>query len=340
MDKVRVGICGATGYSGMELLKLLERHRRTEIVFLTSETKAGTGVLAGEPSLVGYRDMKFVSTEDPSIYGTADVVFLCLPHEASAKAAPEFLEKGAKVIDLSAAYRIEDNALFEDVYKFTHPSPGLVSRAVYGLTEIYAEQIKNANLIANPGCYPTGILLALMPLLKDGTIKSDNFIADSKSGISGAGRKAVVERMFAEVNQNFYAYNIGVHRHRPEIAQELSKAAGRPVKITFAPHVIPIDRGILSTIYIASDNNIKDKVLGRLEEFYRGMPFVKVYRDTLPQLKWAANTNYCLIGAQYDPETGMLVVISVIDNLIKGAAGQALQNMNLMFGFPETEGLI
>ncbi|OHD62178.1 MAG: N-acetyl-gamma-glutamyl-phosphate reductase [Spirochaetes bacterium GWF1_49_6] len=340
MDKVKVGICGATGYSGMELLKLIERHRYAEVVFLTSESKAGTTVLAGEPSLTGYLDRTFLSSEDPSIYGKADIVFLCLPHEASAKAAPKFLDAGAKVIDLSAAYRIEDIVLFENIYKFTHPSPELINGAVYGLSEIYTEQIRRAKLIANPGCYPTGILLPLIPLLKDGTIKSDNFIADSKSGLSGAGRKSVSERMFVEMNENFYAYNIGTHRHRPEIAQELSKAAGKPVKITFTPHVLPIDRGILSTIYVASDTDIKDQALDKLEDFYRDMPFVKVYRDTLPQLKWAAYTNYDLIGAQYDKETGYLVIVSVIDNLIKGAAGQALHNMNLMSGFSETEGLI
>ncbi|OHD55822.1 MAG: N-acetyl-gamma-glutamyl-phosphate reductase [Spirochaetes bacterium GWF1_51_8] len=340
MDRIKIGVCGATGYSGIELLKLLKRHSYADVVFLTSETKAGKTVLEGEPSLTDYHGMKFLSAEDPSIYGIADAVFLCLPHEASAETAPKFLDKGAKVIDLSAAYRIEDTGLFEKVYKFSHPSPGLIRTAVYGLPEIYPEEVKKAALVANPGCYPTCVLMPVMPLLKDKTITADNIIADCKSGISGAGRKAVVERMYPEINENLYAYNIGTHRHRPEIAQELSKSAGKPVKVTFIPHVAPMDRGILSTIYIQGGEGIRDKVLDKLESFYHGKPFVKIYRDVLPQVKWATYTNKVLIGAQYDGETGYLVIVSAIDNLIKGAAGQALQNMNLMFGIPETEGLI
>jgi N-acetyl-gamma-glutamyl-phosphate reductase len=339
MKKMRVGVCGASGYAGMELLKILKRHSQTEVVFLTSESHKNVKVGDFDPSLVDYQDFTYVSMEEESIYQNVDAVFLALPHEASALAAPKFLNKGIKVIDLSAAFRLRSIPLFEKVYKFKHHSAELVSKAVYGLTEIYREEIKKANLIANPGCYPTSALLPLIPLLKSKIIAPDHIIIDAKSGFSGRGRKADIPGLFIEMNENFYAYGIAGHRHKPEINQELSSAFEGKVTAAFTPHVLPVDRGIFSTIYIPSKENIAGQVLDEWEQFYQGEPFIRIYRKDLPQLKWVAHTNNVFMSAVYDEETQNLIVVSLIDNLVKGAAGQAVQNMNVMFGIEETEGL-
>lgn len=338
---LKVGVCGASGYAGSELLRILAKHSLADVMFITSESQGGKKVSSFEPSLVEYQDYHYVSMQDPSIYKSGvDVVFLSLPHEVSAQAAGKFLKNGIKVIDLSAAFRIKNIDVFEKVYKFKHPEPELLQKAVYGLPEIYREDIKKADLIANPGCYPTSVLLPLIPLLKNGVMKPELIIADSKSGFTGRGRKADLPAVFGEMNENIYAYNIGTHRHKPEIHQELVNAYGKNLKLSFTPHIMSIDRGILSTIYVASKENIADRVLDELEKFYRKEPFIKVYKDTLPQLKWAAHTNYNMIGAAYDAESENLVMVSVIDNLVKGAAGAAVQCMNVMFGLDETQALI
>lgn len=341
MKKIRVGVCGATGYAGSELLRILARHPQVEVKFITSESQSGKSVASFEPALSDYRDHKYVSIQDPNIYSDgADVVFLSLPHEASAEAAGKFLKHGIKVIDLSAAFRIRDLGIFESTYKFKHPSPELIENAVYGLPEVYREEIKKAQLVANPGCYPTSVILPLFPLLKNGVVRPDSVIADSKSGFTGRGRKIDLPGVFSEMNENLYAYSIGTHRHRPEIHQELVKAYGRDLKLTFTPHIVSIDRGILSTIYIYSRENIASMVLDNLATAYRDEPFVKIYRDTLPQMKWAAHTNTCMIGAAYDAGSENLVIVSAIDNLVKGAAGAAVQCMNLMTGIEETTALV
>lgn len=338
--RLKVGVCGASGYAGSELLRILAKHPCADVIFITSESQGGKKVSSFEPSLVEYQDYHYVSMQDPSIYKGVDVVFLSLPHEVSAEAAGKFLKNGIKVIDLSAAFRIRDLETFERVYKFKHPQPELLEKAVYGLPEIYREEIKKTELVANPGCYPTSVLLPLMPLLKNGVIKPELVIADSKSGFTGRGRKTDLPAVFGEMNENLYAYNIGTHRHKPEIHQELVRAYGKGLKLAFTPHIMSIDRGILSTIYIYSRENIANRVLDELEKFYRKEPFIKIYRDTLPQLKWAAHTNYNLIGAAYDAESENLVIVSVIDNLVKGAAGAAVQCMNVLFGLEETLALI
>ncbi len=340
MKKLKVGVCGASGYAGLELLNILKKHPDVEVSYITSESHENVKVRDFEPSLIDYHDYAYLSMKDDSIYNNIDAVFLALPHEASAISAPKYLKNGVKVIDLSAAFRIKDIKTFEKTYKFTHPSPELIPEAVYGLTEIYRESIRNARLIANPGCYPTSALIPLIPLLKKKIIKPENIIIDSKSGFTGRGRKADIPSVFSELNENFYAYGIGTHRHKPEILQELNFAWGNNVAAAFTPHIMPIDRGILSTIYIHSDKNIIENVLETLIKFYQNEQFIKVFKNTLPQMKWVAHTNYNYIGAAYDSDSRNLIIVSVIDNLVKGAAGSAVQNFNVMSGIEETEGLI
>lgn len=340
MSKIRVGISGATGYTGIELMKILKKHSGVEIVYLTSENQAGKKVEEVEPSMTDFYGYEYISVKDDSVYNNIDAVFLALPHEVSAEITPKYLKKNIKVIDLSASYRIKDIKIFEKFYKFNHPSPDIIEKSVYGLPEIYYEKIKNADIIANPGCYPTSILLPLIPLYSGGFINNNNIIIDSKSGFSGRGRKTDIPGIFYEMNENFYAYNIGNHRHTPEINQELSLAAKKDIKVTFTPHILPIDRGILSTIYIKSEKDISIDILDYLTKFYSNKHFIKIFKNCLPQLKWVAKTNENHIGCSYDKNTNYLIIISTIDNLIKGASGQAVQNFNIMFGFNETEALL
>lgn len=340
MSKIKIGVCGASGYAGMELLTILRRLHDIEIDFLTSESQADVRVGDFDPRLTAFKDRNYVSMKSESIYKSVDVVFLALPHEAAAEATPRFLENGVKVIDLSAAYRIKDLAVFEKYYKFSHPSSPLIAEAVYGLCEHNRAAIKTARLVANPGCYPTSILMPLVPLLKNGVIKPEGIIIDAKSGFTGRGRKVDMPGLFNEFNENFYAYGIGNHRHRPEIEQQLSLAAKKNISVTFTPHVMPVDRGIYSTIYVDSPEDITTLVLDTLEDAYSHDKFVTVFRGTLPQVKWVAHTNECHIGAAYDKGSKRLVIVSAIDNLVKGAAGQAVQNFNIMTGRHESDGLI
>lgn len=340
MKPIKVAVCGANGYAGLETLRLLRAHDGVEVKILTSESNRGSKAGDVFPELFDYEDYTYYSLQDKEIYKGIDAAFLCLPHEAAANAAYDFLQAGAKVVDLSAAYRIRDLAVFEKFYKFTHPHPELIPEAVFGLCELYETSIRKARLVANPGCYPTSAILPLAPLLKSGIADGRAVVIDSKSGFSGRGKKLDHDGLFTEMNENFYAYNVGKHRHSPEIAQELSAAAGKNVPALFVPQIMPIDRGILSAIYIDCEKDVKNDALDCIESFYNDKPFIKVYRDVLPKLKWVQRTNYCMIGAEYDPLTKKLVLISVIDNMVKGAAGQAVQNMNLMFGLDETKGLI
>lgn len=339
MKPINVGICGATGYSGLELIKILERHPFVNIKFFTSESSAGKPVRDITPELVDFHKEKYLSMEDEAIYDDVDVVFFCLPHEPAAVSAKNFIDNDIKVIDLSAAYRIKDTAVFEDYYSFEHPYPDLIKDAVYGLTEIYADKIKEAKLIANPGCYPTSVLIPLIPLLKEKIIEPDTIIVDAKSGFSGRGKKMDRDGLFVEMNQNMYAYGVAKHRHTPEMIQELESAYGSVIPLMFTPQVIPVDRGIYSNIYLKTDEKKRREALDFLEEYYGKNLFIKTLPDNLPRLKWVAHTNQVHIGAEYNPDAGYLVIVSAIDNLIKGASGQAVQNMNLMCGFAETEGL-
>jgi N-acetyl-gamma-glutamyl-phosphate reductase len=334
---IRIGIVGGTGYTGVELLRLLAQHPQAEIVAITSRGDAGTAVSGMFPSLRGRVDLKF---EDPAKANLAacDVVFFATPNGIAMQQAPALLDAGVRVIDLAADFRIKDIAEWEKWYGMTHACPDWVDKAVYGLPEINREQIRSARLVANPGCYPTAVQLGFMPLLKSGLLETSSLIADAKSGVSGAGRKAETHIMFAEASDNFKAYGVSGHRHLPEIRQGLSVMSGVSVGLTFVPHLTPIIRGIHATLYgrIKSEADFQ----GLFERAYADEPFVDVLPEkSHPETRSVRSANVCRIAVHRPQGGDTLVVLSVIDNLVKGAAGQAVQNMNLMFGLDESTGL-
>ncbi len=336
--KTRVAIVGASGYTGVELLRILKLHPAVEVTVVTSRQNSGTCVEELFPSLHGYSHLKFTVPDIEAICRQADVVFTAVPHQTAMAVVPGFLEAGLKVIDLSADFRIRDQAVYEKWYQ-EHSAPQLLREAVYGLPELYGEQVTSARLVANPGCYPTSTILPLAPLLKSGMVKPENIIVDSKSGTSGAGRGAAVATLFCEVNEGFKAYKVGDHRHTPEIEQELSAAAGTGIIINFTPHLVPMNRGILSTIYcrLSDPGATTENVRQVLEEFYANAPFARILSEgSFPNVSSVRGSNYCDIGLKVDRRTGTLILVSAIDNLVKGASGQAVQNMNLMCGFAET----
>ena len=334
---IRIGIVGGTGYTGVELLRLLAQHPQAEIVAITSRGDAGTAVSGMFPSLRGRVDLKF---EDPAKANLAacDVVFFATPNGIAMQQAPALLDAGVRVIDLAADFRIKDIAEWEKWYGMTHACPDWVDKAVYGLPEMNREQIRSARLVANPGCYPTAVQLGFMPLLKSGLLETSSLIADAKSGVSGAGRKAETHIMFAEASDNFKAYGVSGHRHLPEICQGLSMMSGVSVGLTFVPHLTPIIRGIHATLYgrIKSEADFQ----GLFERAYADEPFVDVLPEkSHPETRSVRSANVCRIAVHRPQGGDTLVVLSVIDNLVKGAAGQAVQNMNLMFGLDESTGL-
>ena len=337
---IRVAIVGASGYTGVELYRLLANHPHVEITCVTSRQNAGELFADVFPSLRGRTDLVCDPVEVGIVAAKADFVFTALPHKTAMEFVPGLLAAGKKVVDLSADYRLRDAALYEAWYQ-PHTSPELLAEAVYGLPELYREKVRPARLVANPGCYPTSVALALAPLLKAGLIDPASLIIDSKSGASGAGRAAKVDTLFCEVNEGFKAYGVGKHRHTPEIEQTLSDLAGVPVVVNFTPHLLPVNRGILSTCYA----NLQEKTdTARLIELfaahYRDEPFVRVQpQGSLPNVACVRGGNQCDLGVVVDPRTQRVIVVSAIDNLVKGAAGQAVQNMNLMLGFDETAGL-
>jgi len=333
-------IVGGTGYTGQELIRLLLGHRQVKLTAVTSTTQAGVPVADFFPSLKGKTDLSFEAFDCKRIADAADLAFTALPHGASMDVVAQLLEAGLKVIDLSADFRLKNLADYNEWYG-KHQSPGLLEKAVYGLPELNREEIKNATLVANPGCYPTSAILPLYPLLKDGVIDSRTIVINSASGVSGAGRVPVSGNIFCEVNEDFKAYKVGEHRHTPEIEAVLSELAGDGFRVTFTPHLLPVNRGILSTITAALNKDISTgDALSLLSEFYARSPFVRVCEQgSLPSISNVRGSNYCDIGARVDKRTGRLVMVSAIDNLIKGASGQAVQNMNLIFGFEENEGL-
>lgn len=340
---LKVGIAGATGYGGIELLRLLGNHPEAEVVLAGTESYVGQEIAAVYPHLAGRVSLLGAEAAPEVLADQCDVVFTALPHGVPMKLAPAVLGAGKKLIDLGADFRLRDVAAFETWYKHKHSAPDLMAEAVYGLPELYREQIKGARLVGNPGCYPTSCALAAAPLLKAGVVETRGIIFDSKSGVSGAGRGVNLGVHFAEVNENFKAYNIaGGHRHTPEIEQTLSDLAGEPIVISFTPHLVPMTRGILTTGYFQLKQDLTtEQVLAMFRDFYAGEPFVRVRPvGDLPQTKQVSGSNYCDIGLQVDRRTGRVLVISVEDNLVKGAAGQAIQNMNLLFGLPETTGLL
>ena len=334
---IRIGIVGGTGYTGVELLRLLAQHPQAEIVAITSRGDAGTAVSGMFPSLRGRVDLRF---EDPAKanLSACDVVFFATPNGIAMQQAPALLEAGVRVIDLAADFRIKDIVEWEKWYGMTHACPEWVDKAVYGLPEMNREQIRSARLVANPGCYPTAVQLGFMPLLKSGLLETSSLIADAKSGVSGAGRKAETHIMFAEASDNFKAYGVPGHRHLPEIRQGLSVMSGASVGLTFVPHLTPIIRGIHATLYarIKSEADFQ----GVFERAYADEPFVDVLPEkSHPETRSVRSANICRIAVHRPQGGDTLVILSVIDNLVKGAAGQAVQNMNLMFGLDESTGL-
>jgi N-acetyl-gamma-glutamyl-phosphate reductase len=335
-NRVRACVVGATGYTGIELVGLLSSHQNVELVFATSETYAGqslSDVAAGAP------DISLIASETAS-YREVDVAFLCLPHAAAAPTAVHALESGCRVIDLSADFRLRDPYQYACWYGVEHPAPNRLAEAVYGLTEDVRRRLPETNLVANPGCYATSVLLAMRPLLQADIGIAGPIVADAKSGVSGAGRAPKVGSLFAEVAENFSPYNVGrKHRHLPEMEQQMASWRSPAPRLIFSPHLLPVKRGILSTLYVPLEQAPPmDELHTRFRESYEGEPFVRVLPlGKLPSLAHVVGSNRCVIGLEQADST--LIVVSALDNLLKGAAGQAVQNMNAMYGWPETTGL-
>lgn len=344
MERIKTAIVGASGYTGMELLRLLLVHPSVELVAATSRQEAGRPVHEVFPRFRGapQADLPFIAPDPDAIAATgAKVAFLALPHGVAAEIARALLERGLKVIDLSADFRLRDAAVYEEFYGHAHPATDLLGEAVYGLPEVRPDAIRAARLIASPGCYPTSIILPLLPLLKETLIDPATIVANSMSGVSGAGRKADLSLLFVECNESLRAYGLPKHRHLSEIEQELSIAAGAPVVISFIPHLVPVNAGILTTTTAKLLPGIDPDAVGAaLEAAYAGEPFVRLLgRGVCPDTKNVTRTNFIDIGWQYDPRTGRVLLLSAEDNLGKGAGAQAVQSFNLLCGFPATTGL-
>jgi N-acetyl-gamma-glutamyl-phosphate reductase len=338
--KIRVGIIGATGYTGVELLRLLLHHPQVEVTALTSQKYAGVPIDQVFPSLMKGLDLKCEGLSVEQISKKTDFIFTAVPHKTAMEIVPSFYRVDKKVVDLSADFRFADAATYEKWYQ-KHTAVDLLSESVYGLPELHREKIRNAKIVGNPGCYPTGALIGLIPLVKKGMISVENIVIDSKSGVTGAGRDVVLESLFCEVNEGVKAYKIFAHRHTPEIDQELSLLARKEIKVTFVPHLIPMDRGISSTLYVRLTKKMKtEELLDVFYDFYRGEPFVRIYpKGKFPNTKDARGSNFCDIGVAVSEADDRAVVVTAIDNLVKGASGEAVQNMNIMLGYPETMGL-
>ena len=336
----KVSIAGATGYTGIELIRLLVNHPEVEIDTLTAESHAGKNINEVVPSLKGWVDQTLVPLS-VDVAKKCDILFLALPHSISMKYVPELLQCDCRVIDLSADYRLHEAEEYEQWYKTPHLNQELLGQATYGLPEVHREAIKQAQLVANPGCYPTGAILALGPLLQQDWTDKESIIIDSKSGVSGAGRKLSQATQFCEVNEAVAAYSLAEHRHTPEIEQELSRLATQYIKVTFSPHLMPMTRGLLTTAYVNSNNKLDRSDLHHLlDSFYESEPFVRVLKPGhYPSTANVAGSNYCDIGVQVDTRNQRVIVTSAIDNLMKGASSQAVQNMNIMLGIDETTGL-
>ncbi len=334
-----MAVIGATGYTGVELLRLLSAHRDVEVTVVTSRSESGRTLADYWGYSPYFKELSFSLPEPDFVAEKADVAFLCVPHGTAQEIAADLLTRGLRVIDLSADFRLKSAELYERWYGIEHRYPELLKEAVYGLSEVYRNEIRSARLIANPGCYPTSVLLALVPLVKERLVDTEDIVIDSKSGVSGAGRKRELRLSFCEVNEDLKAYGVASHRHTPEIEEELSKVAGREVKVVFVPHLVPMQRGILSTIYATTSSSEKE-LYEALRDFYRGCKFVEVLPPgSIPRTAEVRGSNFCRIGFKLDPRTGRLILLSVIDNLVKGASGQAVQNLNIMTGFPEETGL-
>lgn len=331
---IRVGIVGGTGYTGVELLRLLAAHPQVELAVITSRSEAGTKVAALFPNLRGHVDLAFAAPE-LDVLGACDLVFFATPNGTAMKMVPALLERGTRVIDLAADFRLADAAQWERWYGMAHVCPELLSEAVYGLPEMNRGAIGTARLVANPGCYPTAVTLGFLPLIEAGLIDPAHLIADAKSGVSGAGRKASVPTLMGEMGESFKAYAVSGHRHLPEIAQSLGRAAGQDVGLTFVPHLVPMIRGIEASLYARLVETPVD-LQALYEQRYRDEPFVDVMPSGAhPETRSVRGVNVCRLAVAVPQAAGVVVVQSVIDNLVKGAAGQAIQNMNIMFSLPE-----
>jgi len=337
---INVGIVGATGFAGEELIAILLRHPDVRISNISAKIDKPQAISAIFPKFKGRLDMVCSEPDVKEIASTCDLVFLALPHTVSMDIAPLLLKNGKRVIDLSADYRLLDTGIYKKFYNTVHIDVDNIKRAVYGLPEIYRAKIKSASLVANPGCYPTASILALAPLVSLGLCKADSIIIDAKSGVTGAGRKLAEGFLFSEVNEDFKAYKVDCHQHSPEINQELSKLYGKKLKATFVPHLLPLNRGILATIYAAKTGKQKAvDLLATYKKFYKGEPFVRIKDEgVFPRLRDVCGTNFCDIGIKDCGDK--VIVIAAIDNLLKGAAGQAVQNMNIMYKFVEETALL
>jgi N-acetyl-gamma-glutamyl-phosphate reductase len=336
----RVAVVGASGYAGAELVRIVSGHPNVTLTVVTSRQYAGNRFDSVYPALNGIVPLTFMDNDPDLICQESDVVFLALPHKASMALVPTLLEEGKRVVDLSADFRFKNREAYEGHYQ-SHSCAHLLDRAVYGLCEWNEKDVERADLIGNPGCYPTSVLLPLLPLVKENLVDPTTIIADSKSGVSGAGRSATQTTHYCHVNESFKAYKVGGHRHTPEMEENISMAAGRPVSITFVPHLLPMTRAMESTAYVTPSQGTNDKqIRDCLETYYSKKPFVRLLpEDRFPDTLQVKGTNFCDIGWRIDPGSGKLILMSVIDNLVKGAAGQAVQNMNLMIGFNERSGL-
>jgi N-acetyl-gamma-glutamyl-phosphate reductase len=335
---IRAAIVGASGYSGAELLRILSGHVDVTIAAVTANTSVGQRVDALYPDLTGTTDLVFEEFR-PDAMSAVDVAFVALPSGQGMAVVPRLLGRAAKVVDLGGDFRLKSTSAYEQYYGHAHAAPDLLPEAVYGLPELNRAAIAAARLVANPGCYATSVILALLPVLVHGLVEPGAISVSAVSGISGAGRTSSVDMSFSELNENVRAYKVGVHQHVPEIEAALRDASGRPATISFIPHLVPITRGIYATVHAAlSGEGSGEKILELYQEYYRTAPFVRV-RKQVPQIQAVARTNYCDLALSVDRRTNQLVVLSTIDNLVKGAAGQAIQNMNIMFGLPEEKGL-
>jgi N-acetyl-gamma-glutamyl-phosphate reductase len=338
---IKVAVVGATGYTGAELVRLIQGHPEAELVYISSESSAGEPYSSIHPQFRKRNQMQLEAFKIEKIPASAELAFCALPHGHSAAIVPKLLEIGLRVIDLSADYRLKDPALYENWYALQHPHPSLLSSAVYGLTELYRSDIIDADLIANPGCYPTSVILGLAPLLANRLAHLELIIVDSKSGVSGAGRTPRQPFHFPECTENFKAYRVFSHQHTPEIEQELGRIAGKVIKVAFTPHLVPMIRGIFSTMYVQLNCQLSlDQITALYTDYYRENYFIRIHdQNSLPETRFVRGTNYCDLALRFDRRTGLLVIMSAIDNLVKGASGQAIQNMNISFGLPEEIGL-
>ena len=340
MTTYAVSVIGASGYTGIELIRLLDAHPGVKLVAISSSQYQGQPAEDVFPALVGRTNLTFVGHDHQSLHTGVDLVFTAVPHKAAMARVPQLLDQGCQVVDLSADFRFDSAQVYAEWYQ-PHTAPELLETAVYGLPELYAEKIRDAKLVANPGCYPTSVILALAPLLTNQAVDPQTIIVDSKSGVTGAGRKADVDLAYCEVNDSIKAYSIGLHRHTPEMEQEISKLSGKQVTISFSPHLTPMNRGILSTVYAKMTGQLTSADLVDMAgKYYADKPFVSILpAGRLPRTADVRGTNFCQIGVVADERTGRAVMVSVIDNLCRGASGMAVQNMNLMLGLAEDTGL-